>query len=116
MNDKGKFILFIFLIIGFILFSGCIGEQGRRGATGATGTAVTSSWTTWNPTLSWGGANPSGITTIARYTQIGKVVYFNINISSADSNGCTGLTISLPVIPKNNNNLIPVSSIEKVGA
>jgi hypothetical protein len=46
---------------------------------------------------------------------VGKVVTFTIEIVSADSNGATGLTISLPEAPANNANRIAVTSIQRVG-
>jgi hypothetical protein len=73
-------------------------------------------WTMWSPSLTWSTGTPSGVSTIARYTQIGKVITFTIDITSTDSNGCTGLTVSLPVAPANNGNRIAVTSIENVGS
>lgn len=54
-------------------------------------------WKNWTPVLSWTTATPDNITTVARYTTIGKTCFFHLTASSADSNGCTGLSISLPL-------------------
>lgn len=54
-------------------------------------------WSAWTPTLVWTTGTPSGINTTARYVKIGKIVFFEFTIVSADSNGCSDLTISLPV-------------------
>lgn len=57
--------------------------------------------TSWNPTLVWGVADPAAITKEAYYNRIGKTVFFNIWISSADSNATNSLTITLPSTPAN---------------
>jgi hypothetical protein len=57
--------------------------------------------TNWTPTLVWAGATPAAITIECYYRRIGKTVFFDIWISSADSNGTTGLTITLPSTPSN---------------
>jgi len=72
-------------------------------------------WADYIPVKTWETGTPAGITTIARYIKVGKVVTFTIDISSADSNGCTGLIISLPEAPANNGNRIAVTSIERTG-
>lgn len=58
---------------------------------------VTKMWGAWTPTLTWTGGTPAALTTVARYCQIGRIVFFSFQTSSADSNACTNLTISLPV-------------------
>jgi hypothetical protein len=51
-------------------------------------------WANWTPTLTWTTGTPAAITTIARYLQIGKTIFFQISILSSDSNACTALVIS----------------------
>lgn len=71
------------------------------------------SWATWTPTLGWSGGTPgSPITKVARWIQIGNLVLFYLDISSEDSNACTGLTVTLPATPSNKSAYIPLSSIE----
>lgn len=77
---------------------------------------VTKVWTTWSPTLTWGGATPASITTVARYCQIARVVYFSLTIDSADSNACSALTISLPVAPIASMPRVALASYERYGA
>jgi hypothetical protein len=72
----------------------------------------TKMWGTWTPTLVWGTATPGGLATIARYCQIGKTVYFDLFLSSADSNACSSLTATLPVAPKNNSALTSFSGMQ----
>jgi hypothetical protein len=72
-------------------------------------------WSPWTPGLNWTNGTPSGITTIARYNKVGKIIHFTIDISSADSNWCSNLNITLPVPPANNGNRIPVTTIQMVG-
>lgn len=61
-------------------------------------------WDDWTPTLTWGTADPASLGTNARWMQIGKTVYFSFTTFSTDSNGCSSLTISLPVSAKNISN------------
>jgi len=58
--------------------------------------AVGQAWAMWTPTLAWGTATPTGITTKARWTQIGRIVFYSTSIYATDSNGCTSLTITSP--------------------
>lgn len=57
-------------------------------------------WKEYDPELTWTGGTPASITTVARYKIIGKICFFNIDISSADSNACSDLTIGLPAEAK----------------
>lgn len=70
------------------------------------------SWSAWTPELTWTTGTPASLTTVARYMKINKTVFFNFYCSSADANGATALTISLPVAPKDNNSFIPVNSLQ----
>lgn len=70
-------------------------------------------WKSWTPTLSWTGTPPSPVTTTARYCITGKTLFFNVYVTSPDGNGATGLTISLPVNPKE---LSVVSAQQGVGS
>jgi hypothetical protein len=82
----------------------------------SAGTLTHQSWAGYSPTLVWGTADPATITTVSRWTKLGKIVFFHIDISSADSNACSSLTISLPADPNDNNDRTAVSSIQKAGA
>jgi len=72
-------------------------------------------WADWTPTITWITGTPSGITTVARWVQIGKTVFFRIHISSADSNGCTDVNITLPVMPANTASYTHVAAREQYG-
>ena len=72
-------------------------------------------WVAWTPTLAWGTANPADITTVARYARHGNVVFFHVDISSADSNATDSLTITLPVDPVDNNDYTAIVSREIAG-
>lgn len=78
-----------------------------------TGSAF--NWVTWTPTLTWSGGTPSTLGTVAKYTQIGKTVFFTFSTASADSNGATGLTITLPITPVNIGAYQVFSAIEYKG-
>jgi len=87
------------------------GEPGEPGAAGTAGGGAV--WMNYAPALTWTTGTPAAITTIARYSKVGTTVHFTVDISSADSNGATDLTISLPVAPVNNANRISVTSIQR---
>ncbi|MCK9591886.1 MAG: hypothetical protein M0Q91_07750 [Methanoregula sp.] len=82
----------------------------------ASGSTILPEWAAWTPTLTWTTADPASITTVARWKKIGNVVFFHIDISSADSNACSDLTISLPADPVDNNDRTALASIQKAGA
>jgi hypothetical protein len=54
-------------------------------------------WATWVPTVTWTGGTPTGVSSSKRYTQIGKTVFFEIDVNATDSQGVTALTITVPV-------------------
>lgn len=92
-------------------------NSSRISSVGAPTTAgdalIYQAWAAWTPTLSWTGADPSSITTSARWIQVSKIVYFNIYINSADSNACTGLTFTLPSTPSNTG-CFPIFSARQI--
>lgn len=59
-------------------------------------------WTPWTTVLTWTGATPGGVTTVARWTKIGKTVYTETQIYALDSNATTGLTFTLPIAHASN--------------
>jgi hypothetical protein len=70
-------------------------------------------WATWTPTLTWTTGTPTGsIVVTARYTVIGKVVYFTFRYYATDSNGASNLTITLPVTPAIVNAFIPLQAYQ----
>jgi hypothetical protein len=78
--------------------------------------ANTIEWTTWTPTLVWTTATPINATVIAKYIQIGKVVYFSLFIQSSNGNGTTNLTIGLPINPLANSMYPSVNSFQIVSS
>jgi len=77
-----------------------------------THTAAGSPWTAWTPAINWTGGTPANITTISRYTQIGKIVFFTVDLISTDSNGVTDMNMTVPITPAHNDNQIPVNAIQ----
>jgi hypothetical protein len=62
-----------------------------------TGDALNyNAWQAWTPTITWGGTPPASLTTTARWTQVGKIVYFHFLTGSTDSNAATSMSFSLP--------------------
>jgi len=59
-------------------------------------------WTTWTPTVTWTTGTPASISSVYRYCQIGKTVFFKIFMHSTDGNGATALTVTVPVTSKDN--------------
>lgn len=77
------------------------------------GVLKTTSWTDWTPTLTWTTGTPEGsVVTKARYKILDGVCYFAFYYSATDANGATALTISLPVLPKDNDSLTALQSQE----
>jgi hypothetical protein len=74
--------------------------SNRLTSVGAPTTAgdalIYQAWAAWSPTLTWGGATPGSVQTQARWTQTGKTVNYVFNTYSADSNGATGMSFTLP--------------------
>ena len=73
-------------------------------------------WQAWTPTNTWTTATPENPTTTARYTIVGKTCHFSYYVNSADSNGATGLTITLPTAPANRGTFPIFSAMEIYGA
>lgn len=63
-------------------------------------------WTAWVPTFT--GFSVAPVVVHARYIQIGKLVFFSIDMGEGTSNA-TGFTITLPVAAKNEDQVICVS-------
>jgi len=77
------------------------------------GIVKTSKWTDWTPTLTWTTGTPEGsVVTKARYKIVDKICYFTFYYSATDANAATALTISLPVLPKDNDTLTALSAQE----
>lgn len=68
-------------------------------------------WKVWSPSLVWATSNPTITAAVYRYQQINNTIYFTIDLDiNNDSPGdVTDLTITLPVIPKDVNQLIAIS-------
>ena len=73
-------------------------------------------WATWAPTLTWTGGTPTGISTTARYIQIGKIVHYMVYITATDSKGVTNLTISTPSTAANQGGVYCGSGFHGYGA
>jgi hypothetical protein len=56
-------------------------------------------WAAWTPTLTWTAGTPSPLTVTARWMQVGKIVYYTLDIRTTDGNGATALKVTLPVTP-----------------
>jgi hypothetical protein len=69
---------------------------------------------TWTPTLTWTTADPASVSTTAKYVIQNGICYFYFKTTSADGNGATQLTVTLPTIPKDLNNFVPVAGYQLV--
>ena len=89
-------------------------EQEHRNVTNAIADILNGAWTSWTPTIAWTGTTVPVLTTVAKYIQLGSTVIFNYFASSAANTGVnvTGLTISLPITPADNDSLPPIDAIE----
>jgi len=86
------------------------GELTNRNALNAVVDILDGVWADWRPTLVWTGTTVPVLTTVAKYTQVGSWVNFVYGATSAANTGVsvTGLTITLPVTPKDINSYIPL--------
>lgn len=55
-----------------------------------------SGWATWTASFTWEGANPTGLSQSCRWTERGKTVFFELQVSATDGNGGDNPTITLP--------------------
>lgn len=78
------------------------------------GVIKTSKWLPWTPTLTWTTGTPAtNVVTKARYKILDGVCYFSFYYTADDGNGATALTITLPVLPKDNDSLTALESQQK---
>lgn len=76
---------------------------------------VGQAWANWSPTVTWGTATPTVTATVARWTRIGRVVFFYVYITISDGKGATSCTVSLPVsVPSVSNGYEIINGTEVV--
>lgn len=71
-------------------------------------------WGDWTPGFTWTGDQPTGVTAIARFCEIGNTVWFTLQVSGRSGAGGTGVTnmsCTLPRVVAYNNSHIPCASI-----
>jgi hypothetical protein len=90
---------------------GCHTANSRWIGSG-NGTVTVDPWNTWTPSLTWTTGTPASPTTVARYQIQGSRVFFVFESTSADGNGGTALTVTLPITPKDVNEMNTVSGIQ----
>jgi hypothetical protein len=70
---------------------------------------------TWNPTLVWvNGIVPAGLSVVARYMKVGKLVTFWLQLSGNDGDVAVLTSSTLPVTPANVGMKVPCSASELV--
>lgn len=89
---------------------------GIAAPTTAGDALIYQAWAAWTPTLVWSSTTPAGLTTVARWTQTGKIVSYVFSTTTADSDARSLTTVTLPVAPANIAANIPCASIETSGA
>jgi len=89
---------------------------GIAAPTTAGDALIYQAWAAWTPTLVWSSTAPTGLLTVARWTQTGKIVSYVFSTSTADSAGRSLTTVTLPVAPANIAANIACASIETSGA
>jgi hypothetical protein len=90
-----------------------VGDLGEEIAKVRDGVVKSSLWTEWIPTLTWTTGTPEGsVVTKARYKIVDGVCSFTFYYSATDANAATALTISLPVLPKDNDSLTALQAQE----
>jgi hypothetical protein len=71
-------------------------------------------WTSFDPTLTWTTGTPASITEAGRYIVVEGMCFFHYYLTSADGNGATALTITLPVGCEYGSTDIALNSIQLV--
>ena len=90
-------------------------ELTSRNASNVITDILNAAWQDWTPTLTWTGTVPLGVTTVAKYTQVGATVYFKFQSArAATTNLITNsvLTISLPVDPEEDATVPPIAGLQ----
>ena len=73
------------------------------------------SWATFSPSPTWGTADPTISSTVARYVRNGDVVTFSISFVISNGNAASSLTMALPVVaPQIANFQLPLISFKKI--
>ena len=70
-------------------------------------------WTAYTPTVSFSTATPT-VTKVGRYCRVSNLVYFVVDVFSADGAGGTPTGISLPVTPADIDSFPAISSLQLV--
>ena len=73
-------------------------------------------WAAWSPSLVWTGGTPTGVTTVSRYTKIGRTIFFKLYVIATDSQGVTNLSFSAPATPANTGGFAHFAARETYGA
>jgi len=89
---------------------------GIAAPTTAGDALIYQAWAAWSPMLVWSSTTPAGLTTVARWTQTGKIVSYVFSTTTADSDGRSLTTVTLPVAAANIAANIACASIETSGA
>jgi hypothetical protein len=89
---------------------------GIAAPTTAGDALIYQAWAAWTPTLTWSSTAPTGLLTVARWTQTGKIVSYVFSTMTSDSAGRSLTTVTLPVAPANIVANIACASIETSGA
>ncbi len=72
-------------------------------------------WAAFNPTPTWGTADPTITTTVARYARTGNIVTFNVSFVISNGNAASSLTMALPVAaPQTANYQLPLIAFKKI--
>jgi len=59
--------------------------------------AIKNAWAGFSPSPTWGTANPTITTTVARFVRTANIVTFNVSFVISGGNDASSLTIALPV-------------------
>jgi hypothetical protein len=72
-------------------------------------------WAAFPPSPTWGTADPTITTTVARYARTGNIVTFNVSFVISNGNDSSSLTMALPVTaPQIANCQLPLIAFKKI--
>jgi len=77
--------------------------------------AQVGAWAAFSPSPTWGTADPTITTTVARYCRTGNTVTFNVSFVISNGNSASSLTMALPVAaPQTANYQFPLIAFKKI--
>jgi hypothetical protein len=90
-------------------------QYADAGHVGFAPSTALGAWAAFSPTPTWGTADPTITTTVARYARTGNIVSFNVSFVISNGNAASSLVVALPVAaPQTANYQLPLIAFKKI--